>query len=94
MGRRLDLTGQKFGKLTVIEPAGTVYSGAGKYAGGYPKTRWRCRCDCGNEKIVFTGDLRRGDTKSCGCICNSKDHIQKLQESHKRWLEERRRTKT
>ncbi len=54
--RRLDLVGQTFGHLTVLEPAGN----AGKH------TVWRCRCDCGNETAVRTSSLRSGLTRSCG----------------------------
>lgn len=54
----IDLTGQRFGKLTVIERADGI-SGHGTY--------WRCRCDCGNEKIISSNCLRSGSTQSCGC---------------------------
>lgn len=50
---RLDLIGERFGYLTVIE-----WRGNGK---------WHCLCDCGNEVDVKTGNLRSGNTKSCGC---------------------------
>ena len=59
---RMDLTGQRYGHLTVLEPAENVG----------PGTTWRCRCDCGNETVVMTHGLRSGNTKSCGrpgCIC-------------------------
>ena len=52
----LNLVGQKFGYLTVIEP---TYKGKTK--------AWLCKCNCGNEIIVTTGHLRSGHTKSCGC---------------------------
>lgn len=55
--QRLDLTGQRFGQLTVLAPAENI--GA--------MTAWRCRCDCGNETVVTTGHLRSGQTTSCGC---------------------------
>lgn len=58
MGKKLDLTGQRFGKLVVIESAESCNG----------KTRWRCKCDCGNEKIAYTASLRCGQTKSCGCM--------------------------
>lgn len=54
---KLDLTGQRFGKLVVIREDGKL----GQY------TAWLCRCDCGNEKRVRTNTLRAGSTKSCGC---------------------------
>lgn len=52
-----DLTGQRFGKLLVIE----------KVKFGYANYKWRCVCDCGNEHFVKTYHLLHGDVKSCGC---------------------------
>lgn len=54
-----DLTGQKFGRLTVIKRADNNKNGS---------TRWLCKCDCGNEKIVEGGHLRSNKIKSCGCL--------------------------
>ena len=59
MTRTIDLTGQKFGKLTVIERKGTNIRG---YA------QWYCKCDCGKNTLVAGCNLRSGDTKSCGCL--------------------------
>lgn len=56
---RKDITGEKFGRLTVIE-----------YAGSNKKRKtsmWLCRCECGNEKVIAYQDLKR-ETKSCGCL--------------------------
>jgi hypothetical protein len=53
-----DLTGQRFGRLTVIGRAENTRRGI---------TRWRCICDCGTESIVQVGNLRTGHTASCGC---------------------------
>ena len=61
MGKMIDETGNIYGKLTVlykIENSG----GAGK------KIKWHCKCECGNEKDIDGGSLRRGLTKSCGCL--------------------------
>lgn len=55
----IDLSGQRFGRLTVIK---RVENGNGGRA------RWLCRCDCGNEKTVLSGNLRSGDIQSCGCL--------------------------
>jgi len=55
--KKLDLAGQRFGKLTVLAPADNIGS----------KTAWRCRCDCGREIVARTCSLRSGRTKSCGC---------------------------
>lgn len=55
--RKLDLTGQRYGRLTVLGPAENIGS----------RTAWRCRCDCGRETVVRTNRLRSGHTTSCGC---------------------------
>lgn len=57
-----DLTGQRFGKLTVLK---RIY--------GYDKVYWDCKCDCGNYTRVITSCLTGGHTKSCGCITLLKD---------------------
>lgn len=54
----IDITGQKFGRLTAIRYLGTE----GR------KAKWLCRCDCGNISEVTSNNLRRGGTKSCGCL--------------------------
>lgn len=53
-----DLSGQKFGKLTVIK-LDHVSDGGNK--------QYLCQCDCGNVDIVDSGNLKRGLAKSCGC---------------------------
>ena len=58
MTRCKDITGQRFGKLTVIQRAGNAKNGA---------ATWICRCDCGNEVTASGSNLRKGDKKSCGC---------------------------
>ena len=58
MGKFIDLTGQIFGKLTVIERV----ENRGK------QTMWRCQCTCGTKVVVCGGDLKNGHTKSCGCL--------------------------
>lgn len=57
-----DLTGQRFGKLTVLRRADAPQDG--KPSGD----RWVCRCDCGGEASVLGANLVRGHTKSCGCL--------------------------
>lgn len=58
MSKAIDLIGQRFGKLTVIERSENSCGG---------KTRWVCRCDCGKEKVILGDSLRKGRTSSCGC---------------------------
>ena len=53
-----DLTGKVFGRLTVVSRTNSIDT---------PPT-WKCKCSCGNEKIILGYSLRRGDTKSCGCL--------------------------
>ena len=60
--RRKDLTGQRFGKLTVLRIGDRSNKGNGSY--------WICRCDCGNETQVHAAKLRSGHTTSCGCSHN------------------------
>lgn len=59
MSKRIDLTGQKFERLKVIECAGKDKHG---------KLLWKCECKCGNTKIILGNSLRAGKTKSCGCL--------------------------
>jgi hypothetical protein len=54
----VDLTGQRFGRLMVVEFAGRQRRGA----------LWRCRCDCGAESVVLGCNLKGGKTRSCGCL--------------------------
>lgn len=58
-GKFINLTGQKFGKLTPIQTIGK--NKHGEYL-------WLCECDCGKEKIVRGSALSGGYTKSCGCL--------------------------
>lgn len=53
---RTDLTGERFGKLTVLQES------------AQQEGMWLCQCDCGKITEVSTNNLRRGHTKSCGCI--------------------------
>lgn len=67
LGRKIiDLTGQKFGRLTVIKRV--------ENKDGY--SVWLCRCDCGNERKIKGDNLRSGSTKSCGCLkAEGKSHV-------------------
>ena len=58
-----DLIGQKYGRLTVIDRAEDYISPSGDHV-----ACWLCKCDCGNEKVVKGSSLKRGNTKSCGCL--------------------------
>lgn len=60
--KREDLTGKRFGKLTVIGYAGY------KRKGGQNVSQWNCQCECGNTCIAEGYLLRSGRKKSCGCL--------------------------
>lgn len=63
----LDMTGKRFGRLTVVEYVGNTREG---------RAEWRCVCDCGKTIVAHGKNIRRGNTKSCGCL--------KLEKSTKR----------
>ena len=71
MSNAIDMTGQRFGRLTVIERAGNTTPPT-MYGWGDVKAIWRCKCDCGAECIVIGANLRRGLTRSCGCLRRDK----------------------
>lgn len=56
-----DLTGRRFGRLTVIKEYELNYLLS-------ENKKWRCVCDCGNEVVVQRGALTSGSTQSCGCL--------------------------
>jgi len=56
-----DMTGQRFGKWTVM---GMTKK---KAIDGHKRTACLCRCECGTERVVYAQSLRAGQTKSCGC---------------------------
>lgn len=62
MGAFINLIGQRFGRLTVLEQAEPRMEGRRK------RTCWLCLCDCGNFTRATSHDLRRGEAQSCGCL--------------------------
>jgi hypothetical protein len=71
MGKQIDLTGQRFGRLTVIS-----FSKLNKHR----QSLWLCRCDCGNEIVTRSMCLVHGKTHSCGCF--QKEGIVKRNTTH------------
>lgn len=69
--RFIDLTGQRFGRLLVLDRATNDAQG---------RARWRCACDCGNEAVITRHHLRDGRTKSCGCL--RRDVASELNHTH------------
>jgi hypothetical protein len=72
LGKLIDITGQRFGRLIVIK---LDHTEKGKNRHSY----WLCKCDCGNEKIIDKNSLVGGGTQSCGCL-----REERLKESHQR----------
>lgn len=72
MGNKVDLTGQRFGRLFVVEETEerTLSN----------EIKWKCICDCGNTTIVSSPNLRHGHTQSCGCL-----QKERASESHKKY---------
>lgn len=62
--KRDDLTGKRFGRLTVVS-----FDGYSEKSHG---TRWLCKCDCGKQKSVLSSCLKRGLTTSCGCYASER----------------------
>lgn len=84
-----NLSGQKFGRYTVIK--------LHDKRANRGQTLWVCRCDCGNERLVMSQNLTRGNSKSCGCLC--RENTSKANSTHrltkhpayKSWLSMRKR---
>lgn len=57
-----DLSGKRFGRLVVTN----------NHYSNNRQRRWKCICDCGNEAIVVSSDLKKGHTQSCGCLQKEK----------------------
>lgn len=71
MSKVINMVGQTYGKLTVIERAENDKFG---------KAQWLCQCECGNQKIIAGASLRRGLTISCGC--NKLEKLKEYNEKH------------
>lgn len=68
----IDLTGKRFGKLTVVS-----FHGLNKHM----KRTWNCKCDCGGTSVVTGSDLKNGHIKTCGCSWR-KENPSVFHESH------------
>lgn len=83
MTQRIDISGQKFNQLTVVEHVAN--------------TKWRCLCDCGKEVTRASLDIRNGKVKSCGC--SKAEALSKIKTrhgmnktpTHRTWISMRRR---
>ena len=69
----IDITGNQYGRLTVIERADGDKCG---------RTQWVCRCECGNTTVVHSNHLRSSATKSCGCLKRECDKARAMPEGN------------
>lgn len=79
-----DLTGMRFGRLTVIERGPDyVHETMRPYMKPEAKriARWWCRCDCGNTALVIRNNLISGASTSCGC--KRREHMRELHRKHR-----------
>ena len=72
MGKFIDLTGQKFGRLFVVERSGAKNG----------HVAWKCKCDCGRVVVTRSCDLRNGKSTSCGCFHN--EMVANITKSHEK----------
>jgi hypothetical protein len=75
VSRVIDLTGQRFGKLTVLRRVENDRQG---------KARWACVCECRQDTVVSSDSLRSGNTQSCGCWGRTKLAQSRLRHGHAR----------
>lgn len=83
MSAARDITGLRFGKLTVVERS-INRNGA---------SRWVCRCDCGNQKAIYGQHIISGRTRSCGCK-RQQNFVANLKAGTARWNARRTRAKS
>lgn len=88
MSKMRDLSGQKFGRLSVLNLAGKAKN---------KNMLWKCLCECGKETVVASSNLVRGVTRSCGCFRTEREreantkHGQHGTGAHKSWMSMRQR---
>lgn len=80
MAKLVDLTGKRFGKLTVVNRAPDYITPSGQH-----KTQWYCQCSCGNKNlvIVMATHLKTGHTTSCGCVYD--ENLNQLHKNKKKY---------
>jgi len=89
MTKKIDLVGQIFGNLKVVE-----FSHIHKSPCGHSISYWKCECKCGNIRVAGIGDLRRKDrygTMSCGCLGKEMRRqlaIKRTKSNNKNWCGE------
>lgn len=77
MGKLIDLTGRRFGRLEVIARAGS------RRRVGRTDALWLCRCKCKKEVVVLGLNLLHHNTRSCGCLA-AEVHSEVMQDLNRR----------
>jgi hypothetical protein len=67
--RAIDLTGQKFGRLTALELGDPYVTPK-----GVTRRRWVCECECGVRRLVLQASLASGSSRSCGCLSRGENN--------------------
>ena len=80
----IDETGNRYGRLTVTEQAENDSGGGTRWRG----TRWRCKCDCGEQTLATGSQLRTGSKRSCGCIRAERCRVTLQKRYPKIWRDE------
>ena len=70
-----DLTGQRFGRLVCTQRLPVIQG---------QRAKWKCQCDCGNTTAVGVSHLRKGCSRSCGCL--QREELSARQRKHGMWL--------
>ena len=80
MAKLIDLTEQRFGRLTVVGRAPDYITPRGQH-----KTQWYCQCSCGNKEliVVMATHLKTGHTTSCGCTYE--ENLKQLHKNKKKY---------
>lgn len=78
--RKIDLTGQRFGRLFALEEMESERTPCGQL-----RRKYLCRCDCGAEVAVLSGHLSKGHTQSCGCYQKDKAYSHNIRHGHTSW---------
>ena len=81
MSKLIDLTNQKFGRLTVLSKDLERKTNNGSY--------WICECECGKIKSIKSSSLRRGEIQSCGCLRNERQKAGKHKTSEEKMIGQR-----
>ena len=87
MEKYINLKNKRFGRLTVIKKLEKPQGVKSAYA------YWLCKCECGNEIVASSSSLRRGHTRSCGCLAKDllTSHGQSKTGLYRRWYGMRQR---